>query len=193
MGDSEGFLTFRNRIRHLATAFSGMGLVVDERKMSMAVLNGWPDRFDNLICALDAVGSDRDAFTIDFVEIGILFYFIILLIFTTFLPPCCFVLLRFGFEGSSTLRVLPYRSDHPVRHLKCDHCGRTGHLSTKCFKKHLYLAPAGWGFRKPCDVASSGTGHVHTSPRYNYVCLLSTTPACTSASTGLWTPAGPPI
>ncbi len=34
----------------------------------MAVLNGLPERFDSLICALDALGNDNDTFTLEFVK-----------------------------------------------------------------------------------------------------------------------------
>ncbi len=42
---------------------------IDDKELAMAVLNGLPERFDSLICALDALwGNENDTFTLEFVK-----------------------------------------------------------------------------------------------------------------------------
>ncbi len=40
--------------------------------MAMAVLNGLPERFNNLISALDAFGSENETFSLEFVKSSLL-------------------------------------------------------------------------------------------------------------------------
>ncbi len=45
-----------------------MGVDIDDKEMAMAVLNGLPERFNSLISALDALGNEDEAFSLDFVK-----------------------------------------------------------------------------------------------------------------------------
>ena len=67
MQESEGVLSFSNRIRQLASTLKSMKVNVDDEEMAMALLNGLPEKFDPLISALDALGDEK-VFTFDFVK-----------------------------------------------------------------------------------------------------------------------------
>ncbi len=45
-----------------------MGVEIDDKEMDMAVLNGLPKRFNNLISALDALGNENETFSLEFVK-----------------------------------------------------------------------------------------------------------------------------
>lgn len=64
MEPMESARTFTNRILHLGTRIYAMSLVVHEKGMTMAALNGLPARFCQLSSALDAVGNEGDALTL---------------------------------------------------------------------------------------------------------------------------------
>eukprot|EP00171_Calliarthron_tuberculosum_P023309 IDg23309t1 len=68
MKDGERVLEFSARIRQLASTLKSMGVTVDNNEMAMALLNGLPEKFDSLISALDAIGSDDQLFTFEFVS-----------------------------------------------------------------------------------------------------------------------------
>ncbi len=55
-------LAYTNRIRQLASTLKSMGVEIDDKEMAMAVLNGLPKRFNNLISALDALGNENETF-----------------------------------------------------------------------------------------------------------------------------------
>ncbi len=61
MPEDENTLAFTNRIRQLASALKSMGVDIDDKEIAMAVLNGLPERFNNLISALDALGNEDEA------------------------------------------------------------------------------------------------------------------------------------
>ncbi len=42
-----------------------MGVEIDDKELAMAVLNGLPERFDSLICALDALGNGERHLTLE--------------------------------------------------------------------------------------------------------------------------------
>ncbi len=48
--------------------------------------------------------------------------------------------------------------------LKCDHCGRTGHTSARCFKLHGY--PKNWEDRRKCFICGK-TGHIAKDCKLN--------------------------
>ena len=64
---NEKLLAFVNRIRQLASTLKSMGVVVDDKEMAMAVLNGLPDKYNSLISALDALGNEEELFSLEFV------------------------------------------------------------------------------------------------------------------------------
>ncbi len=62
MHENEQIITYVNRVRSSPPPSSQMGVEIDDKELAMAVLNGLPERFDSLICALDALGNDNDTF-----------------------------------------------------------------------------------------------------------------------------------
>ena len=61
-------LPYINRVKHLAAKLKLMNVHIDDKEMAMAVLNGLPPRFDNLIVAPDALGNEEKVFSLDFVK-----------------------------------------------------------------------------------------------------------------------------
>ncbi len=60
MYENEQIITYVNRIRQLASTLKSMGVEIDDKELAMAVLKGLPERFDSLICALDALENKND-------------------------------------------------------------------------------------------------------------------------------------
>ena len=58
--EDETVLQFSNRIRQLSATLKSMSVDIDECEMSMALLNGLPDVYDNLICVLDSLGTETN-------------------------------------------------------------------------------------------------------------------------------------
>ncbi|CDF39894.1 unnamed protein product [Chondrus crispus] len=65
---SEKVLVFINRVKQLAARLQSMSVEIDDKEIAMAVLNGLPPRFDNLIVALDALGNEDKVFGLEFVK-----------------------------------------------------------------------------------------------------------------------------
>ena len=68
MQEGEKVLTYVNRVQNLASILKSMGVEISDKEMGMAVLNGLPPKYDSLIVALDALGSENRIFTLDFVK-----------------------------------------------------------------------------------------------------------------------------
>lgn len=125
------FLNFTNRIRHLSAALESMGVNVDEEEMEMAALNGLPDRLDNLISAMDALGNEERTFSLEFVK------FILLqeeqrmtLLFETQLVKL---------EASVFVSERKFSQTRQ----KCTFCNKLGHPHDRCFQKYPEIAPLG--------------------------------------------------
>jgi hypothetical protein len=56
------------------------------------------------------------------------------------------------------------QGDYNKNELKCDHCGRTGHTSARCFKLHGY--PKNWEDRRKCFICGK-TGHIAKDCKLN--------------------------
>lgn len=61
-----------NRVRHMASILESMYVQIDDKEMSMAVLNGLPQLHSTLIPALDAIGDEDASFTFDKLRIRLL-------------------------------------------------------------------------------------------------------------------------
>ncbi len=68
----ERILACTNRIRQRASAEKSMGVEIDDKEMAMAVLNGLPERFNNIVSALDALGNENKNFSLEFVKRSLL-------------------------------------------------------------------------------------------------------------------------
>lgn len=49
----------------MASTLQSMDVVIDDKELAMAVLNGVPSRFETIITALDAIGDDEASLTFD--------------------------------------------------------------------------------------------------------------------------------
>ncbi len=65
MKEGEKMLVHNNRVRQMASVLQSMGVVIDDKEMAMAVLNGQPPRYGTIVTALDAIGNDDPSFTLD--------------------------------------------------------------------------------------------------------------------------------
>ena len=65
---SEKVLVFINRVKQRAGRLQSMIVEIDDKEIPMAVLNGLPPRFDNLIFALDARGNENKLFGLEFLK-----------------------------------------------------------------------------------------------------------------------------
>lgn len=133
MSEDESVLSFITRIKHLASTLKGMNVSIDDAEMAMAVLNGLPDRFDSLICALDALGNDDESFSLDFVKKRVLQEE---------------QRMKTRTDGvvakAETEALVTSRAPGGRRRPKCDFCGKIGHITDRCYKQFPHLAPAGW-------------------------------------------------
>lgn len=65
-------MQFARRVPQLASRLKAMSVVVDDKEMAMAVLNGLPDRFHSLIVALDALSNEQKDFSLEYAKSGLL-------------------------------------------------------------------------------------------------------------------------
>ncbi len=72
MRADERIVACTNRVRQRASAVKSMGVEIDDEEMAMAVLNGLPERFNNLVSALDALGNENRKFSLEFVKRSLL-------------------------------------------------------------------------------------------------------------------------
>ena len=133
MIESESILTYVTRIRQFADTLKSMGVDIDDKEMAMAVLNGLPDRFDNLISALDALGNEDSAFCLEFVK-------------SRLLQEEQRMKSR---SDAATLKseasaLLTARRNSQSYQQKCNHCGKVNHTDDRCYIKHPELAPPYW-------------------------------------------------
>ena len=61
-------LAYSNLVRQLAARLKSMNVEIDDKEIAMAALNGLPARFESLIVALNALGSEDKMFSLEFVE-----------------------------------------------------------------------------------------------------------------------------
>ena len=139
MYDGEKMLNYINRVCQLASTLKSMDAYVDDAEIAMAILNGLPEQYSNLIVALDALGSDQ-AFTIDFVKSR-------LLqeeqrskhrreASTSSVKSGASALL-----GSAGQNYKSKVRTGASRGIKCEHCGKKGHNALKCWYLHPEKAP----------------------------------------------------
>lgn len=126
MNPNEKILTYITRIRHLSTILKSMGVQVDDEEVAMAVLNGLPTTYGNIITALDALGDDSK-FTLEFVKSRLL-----------------------QEEQRNNMRTDIVKAEAAFLHRpqyrnrntqKCHHCGRKGHTEDRCWDKHPEQRP----------------------------------------------------
>ena len=127
MEEGEKVLTYVNRVQHLAAVLRSMSVVIDDKEMAMAVLNGLPPRFDSLIVALDALGNEDKIFSLDFVK-------------SRLLQEEQRADMR-EVEETRTKNAALFNNARnqgpPIRRRHCTNCGRDGHSAERCWGKDI--------------------------------------------------------
>eukprot|EP00171_Calliarthron_tuberculosum_P009009 IDg9009t1 len=134
-----------------------MGVAVDNNEMAMALLNGLPEKFDSLICAIDAIGDDEKLFTFEFV-----------------LSRCEQEeqrqsqrhLQAMAKSETAALFASKPRSEDEM----CVHCHKHRN-SNRCYKKYPHLAPKNHHSRNRKALVGKPTYNATESDSYE-VCLL---------------------
>ena len=141
--ENEGVLKFSNRIRQLASVLKDMAVDISESEMSMALLNGLPEEYKSIITALDALNETE----LDWEHVK-----------ARLLQEEQRINMRnkTALEKSEAQALVSNQHTHEKHqnckhcfHAKsrpvCDHCGKPGHVSSKCWDKFPHLKPR---FRK---------------------------------------------
>lgn len=171
MRAGERMLSYINRVQHLGSILKSMNVDIDGQEMAMAILNGLPEQYENIITALDALGDDIKTFTLDLVK-------------SRLLQEEQRRDMRHHVEGhtSSAAALFGSSSRHQpsgTALFKCSFCKRKGHNEDRCWDKHPALKPKhlrnrGKDNNKQLFVAEGSNTTEGTSPEEEEaVCLIS--------------------
>ena len=126
----EKMLHYNNRVRQLAGTLKSMETIAEDAEIAMTILNGLPEQYSGLLVALDALGSNQ-TFTVDFVK-------------SRLLQEEQRIRDRHRSssstvksEGSALFNSGRFKNNTKGLHstkkvFKCDHCGKPGHIASKC-------------------------------------------------------------
>ena len=101
-----------------------MGVVIDDKEMGMAVLNGLPSRYDSLTVALDALGNEDRIFSLDFVK-------------SRLLQEEQRSIMRDSEDTSKANAALMTSAAVVREKVVCTNCGRRGHTAPRCWGKDI--------------------------------------------------------
>eukprot|EP00171_Calliarthron_tuberculosum_P021288 IDg21288t1 len=65
MRNGEKMMVYINRVRQMALTLESMNVIIDDKELAMAVLNGLLERYQRIITALDAIGDEDTSLTLD--------------------------------------------------------------------------------------------------------------------------------
>ena len=123
MNNEEKVLAYINRVKQLAARLKSMSVIIDDKEMAMAVLNGLPSRFESLIVALDALGNEEKTFGLDYVKSRLLQEE------------------QRSNMKSDTSHTAAFFNRRPLvrdnSDMKCTNCGHTGHTAGRCWGKDV--------------------------------------------------------
>ena len=134
MDSGEKVISYINRIKQLAASLKSMNVDIDDKEMAMAVLNGLPSAYGNLIVALDASGDQEKHFTLEFVKSRLL------------QEETPAELRKRGTSsrpGESALinhdttRSNSSNANFTTNTYQCTNCGRKGHTASRCWGKDI--------------------------------------------------------
>ena len=127
MQNNEKMLAYINRVKQLAARLKSMNVDIDDKEMALVVLNGLLARFESLIEALDALGSEDRIFSLEFVKSRLL-----------------------QEEQRAEMKEKPSSSHkdsahmnrvpgtgRPSRDMHCTNCSRSGHIASYCWGKDI--------------------------------------------------------
>lgn len=61
---NENMHVYINRVRQISFVLESMGVDIDDKELAIAVLNGLPEHYQQILTALDAIGDEDNSFTI---------------------------------------------------------------------------------------------------------------------------------
>ena len=116
-----------NRVKQLTARLKSMNVDSDDKEIGMAVLNGLPARFESLIVALDALGSEDKMFSLEFVK-------------TRLLQEEQRAEMKnktsSSNKDSAFMNCVP-SAGSTKRDMQCTNCGRSGHTASHCWGKDI--------------------------------------------------------
>ena len=177
----EKVLVFINRVKQLAARLQSMSVEIDDKEIAMAVLNGLPSRFDNLIVALDALGNEDKVFGLEFVKSRLL---------QEEQRESMKIPSATSPHTPAFVNRMPNRSD-----MKCTNCNRAGHTAARCWGKDVNgrrpAPPNGFRLRtnnfKPSAFLSQNEYSTPALTENDFTCLLSTSsPGSKTANSVPW-------
>lgn len=133
--ENESVLQFSNRIIHMSMTLKSMNVNLDDAEMAMALLNGLPTKFDALISALDAIGTEEKSLTFDFVKNRVLQE-----------EQRISFRSQLDAQQSAAAALVANQSTNQSSNQSstrpsCTYCKKQGHVEEKCWKKHPHLNP----------------------------------------------------
>ena len=167
---SEKVLVFINRVKKIAARLQSMSVEIDDKEIAMAVLNGLPPRFDNLIVALGALGNEDKVFGLEFVKSRLL---------QEEQRECMKTASVSSPHAPALVNRMPIRRD-----MKCTNCNRHGHTAARGWGKDVNgrrpAPPDGFRSRntglKPSAFVSRNENSTVAFAESDFTCLLSTSP-----------------
>lgn len=166
MREDEKMLQFVNRIRHLASDMKCMDIKVEEEDVAMAILCNLPERFNNLIVAIDTTIEDRDL-TLEFVK-------------SRLLQEEQRMNDRAKEESEdSTALVGQHSRRKSSGPIVCYYCGAKGHIQRNCFKKQRDESDRGQGNSAHAAMGGEKEQSVVES---DFVCLIASNSINTSST-----------
>ena len=145
MQNDEKVLAYINRVTQLAAKLKSMKVEIDDKEIAMAVLNGLPSRFESLIVALDALGSEDKMFSLEFFK-------------SRLLQKEQRAEMKDKSSTSNKDSALMNRvpgTGRTNRDMQYTNCGRSGHTASHCWGKdingRLPTPPSSYKSRKNQD------------------------------------------
>lgn len=171
MRAGERMLSFIDRVQHLGSILKSMKVDIDGQEMAMAILNGLPEQYKNIIAAIDSLGDDIKTFTLNLVKSR--------LVQEEQRRDMGHHSER---NKSSTAALYGSSSRHQPSStalFKCSFCKKKGHNEDFCWDKHPALKPKhlrnrGEDNNKQLFIAKGSNTTETTSPeKEEAVCLIS--------------------
>lgn len=161
----EKMLTYINRVQQLGSVLKSMNVKIDSKEMAMAIPNGLPQKYENIITTLDALGDNSDSFTLETVK-------------SRLLQEEQRREQRRGYQTEQALYRKAVKSAQTRRNpIICFHCNRRGNAEDGCWDKHLALRPKYPPSRDSVQRQAlvANTKEAKDGTEENLVCLLENT------------------
>ena len=137
MSSDESILQFSNRIRQLSATLKSMNVAISESEIAMVLLNGLPEEYNALICALDAIDEDETKLKFEFIKSRVIQEEQRIVMRTKSAPSKSETAALLTSHSSSSNRNRGNRRWNTY----CNYCKRPGHIEPKCWIKFPHLKP----------------------------------------------------